>query len=85
MGASAGPDSPRLRLGGGARIKCGQFEGYEVEVVALDEPACTVLVTMRVFGRPVPLSFSIAQAAELLGPVPSVGAEQGAARDRPRD
>ena len=47
-------------------INCGQFEGYEVEVVAVDESKQTVRLSMVVFGRPVPLTFSFAQAAELL-------------------
>jgi len=54
-----------------AQINHGQFKGYEVEVTALDEDSSTVHVSMEVFGRPVPLTFSFAQAVELLGPLPS--------------
>src|SRR4051812_28850685 len=66
MEARLGDGASRLRRGDLARIGHGQFQGYEVEVVDVDEPARTVRVSMRVFGWPVSLSFSFEEASGLL-------------------
>lgn len=55
-----------LSPGDRARIVCAQFEGWEVQVVSVDQPGRTVHVSMTVFGRPVPLEFSFEEAASLL-------------------
>ena len=53
-----------------ARIKRGQFEGYEVTVVAADEAEGAVQLSMMVFGRSVPLTFTFADAIDVLEPLP---------------
>jgi transcription antitermination factor NusG len=83
MGANPESGSPRFRRGGRARINRGQFEGYEAEVVAVDEPGGSVQVVLRVFGRPVPLSFSFAEAVDLLETLSSDLGEQEDRADRP--
>jgi transcription antitermination factor NusG len=75
MGANAVPASFRFRVGDRARINRGRFEGYEVEVVAVDDPGRTVRVAMSVFNRPVSLTFSFSDAVGLMELLPSGQAE----------
>ncbi len=56
------------RIGLRACISSGQFKGYEVEVVGVDEAADIVHVEITLFDRPVDLVFSFAEAADLLLP-----------------
>ena len=70
MAASLETGPFRLRAGDRAYVSRGQFEGYKVEVVSVDEPGRTVHVSMTVFGRPVPLALSFTEAVELLRQLP---------------
>lgn len=64
-------DSP-FRVGDRARINSGQFEDYEVEVAEIDTQGRTIRVTMIFFDRPVQLSFSFEEAADLLERLPVI-------------
>jgi transcription antitermination factor NusG len=58
--------SARFHAGDRARVRRGQFEGCEVEVVAVDDVQQAVRVSMMVFDRLVPLTFSFTEAEGLL-------------------